>query len=154
MGRPMRCSKIPMQRLLSIWVIVLLFLCLLPGAGMQAQQDKWIALGSGAASRASSSAYIPADASKGTVCQIRFGVETSQLELEQVIIHFSNSQSMRVPSVQTITPNSSSTAIPLPGMRRSVSGVDIVYKIHNPAAPAPVLKLWGNVLAGDVVCPR
>jgi hypothetical protein len=153
-GKSMRDAKIPMQTLLLTCEIALLFLFFVPGIVMQAQQDKWIELGWGTASRASSSAYIPADASRGTVCQIRFAVQTSQLDLEQVIVHFSNSQSMRVASVQTLMPNSISTAIPLPGIRRSVAGVDILYKLHSPGAPAPVLKLSGNVLSGDDVCPR
>ena len=119
------------------------------------QQDKWLELGKGQVANASSSAFIPLDSNKGTVCALRLQQEGSGLEIEEIIVHFSNSQSMHLALPKTIELGGSdySRVVDLPGPRRSVRGVEIVYRLVDSGQAAPTVKLWGNTHPLADNCP-
>jgi hypothetical protein len=131
-------------------LLALLFLQVSPA---RAQQDKWLLLGQGRTTTASTGTYIPADASKGKVCAIRLVTYGGGLELDEVTVHFGNSQTIRLLAHHTIPANSSSPSIPLPGMRRTLSGIDIVYRPQNPRTGTPTtVNLLGRSTPGAANC--
>lgn len=150
-------SETSMKRLLARCGAVLLALWLAQNASSFAQQDKWLELGTGQASKVSSSAYLHSDTTKGTVCSLRFQVEGSGIEIDEITVHFGNSQTFHALSQMKLAPNtplSASPTLALPGVRRSVRGVDIVYKLADAGAVAPMINVWGNRLPGQIYCPK
>lgn len=109
-------------------------------------------LGEARTSAVTSSTYIPSDTAKGTLCAIRFKSEGGLLEVDHVTVHFGNSQTLQVAAKLNVNPDSYSPTVALPGIRRTVKGVDIVYKLLGKTPPT--VDLWGNALAGALVCPQ
>jgi hypothetical protein len=144
----------PMRKLFFLCSCALLTIAGLAGKHAEAQ-DQWLSLGEASTSTASTYTYIPADTGKGTFCAVRFKTEGGLVNVTQINVHFGNSQSMRI-----VTPNYSvdgnkfSPSIPLPGMRRTIKGVDVIYKLGSSPSTAPTMVLWGNVLANSVVCSK
>jgi len=72
-------------------------------------------------------------------------------------VHFGNGQTLHIVNQVTLTPNgplSDSPNISLPGNRRTVKGIDIVYKLPESDSVTPSLNLWGNTLPGQTYCPK
>ena len=136
--------------------VALLLLFVFHGLPASPQQDKWLELGKGQVSKASSSAFIPLDPNKGTVCALRFQQEGAGLQIEEMTVRFSNSHSLHVALPVTIKLGGTdySSSVGLPGTRRSVRGVEIVYKLLDPEQAAPIVKAWGNTLPLAGFCPR
>ncbi len=148
-------SESSMRKSLSTSICLLLLGFCFGVVRIQAQQDKWMQLGTARASSVSTSAYIPSDAGMGTVCALRFKVEDNKaIELHSVTVHFGNSQVMHYAVDYKISGDSYSPSLPLQGVRRTVKGVDVVYDRLPPGSPVPTIDLWGNGLIGDLVCPR
>lgn len=147
-------SQSRIQKLLSFVGSAWLASLLLGVFPASAQQEKWLFLGQGRTNTARTSAYIPADASKGKFCAIRLKIDGGGLELDEMTVHFGNSQTMHLLAHRTISSNSSSPSIPLPGMGRTVNGIDIVYhRSHDPRTGAPTtVNLWGNSTPGIANC--
>jgi hypothetical protein len=127
------------------------------GAFTFAQQDKWIQLGQGPVSKSSTSAFIPSDSGRGTVCALRLQVQGGGLEINEVTVHFGNGQTLHVVNRVILAPNSplsDSPKISLPGNRRTVKGVDVVYKLPDAASAIPSLNILGNTLPGQIYCPK
>jgi len=146
-----------MMKLLARFGAIVLVLAVAESASTLAQSDKWLQLGSGQASKASSSAYLRSDTGRGTVCSLRFQVEGSGIEIDEVTVHFGNSQTFHTMSQMKLapgTPLSASPTVALQGIRRTVKGVDIVYKLADPSMVAPTINLWGNTLPGQMYCPK
>jgi hypothetical protein len=95
---------------------------------------------------ASTGTYIPADTSKGSVCAIRLEVQGGWIELDELIVHFGSGQRMHLSTHYIIAGNSSSPSIPLPGMLRTVNGIDILYRHQKSNAGWSTVHLWGNTL--------
>src|ERR1035438_3339941 len=112
-------------------MVALIVLLAFHAPSANSQQDKWLDLGKGQVSKASSSSYIPLDTGKGTVCALRFQQQGAGLEIEQVNVRFGNSQSMHLSLQKTISLGGTdfSSSVHLGGNRRTVSGVEIVYKL-------------------------
>jgi hypothetical protein len=143
-----------MQKLLPECVFGFLVLLSFQVSVASVSGDKWLHLGEGKAMPGSTDAYIPADASKGTMCAIRLNIQGRGIELDEMTVHFGNSQRMHVSTLYIIPDNSSSPSIPLPGIRRTVNGIDIVYRLLDPKAAGPTVNLWGNALPGVVSCVK
>jgi hypothetical protein len=146
-----------MKRKLALYAAVFAVMFMAQSAFTFAQQDKWIQLGQGAVSKASTSAFIRSDSGKGTVCSLRLQAEGTGLQIYEVTVHFGNGQTLHVVNQVTLTANgplSDSPNISLPGNRRTVKGIDIVYKLPDPDAVVPSLNLWGNTLPGQIYCPK
>ena len=146
-------SQMPQSLRSSMVALLVLFVFHIAPASPQ--QDKWLELGKGQVASASSSAYIPLDSNKGKVCTLRLQQEGSGLEIEEMIVHFSNSQSIHLALPKTIKLGGSdySRAVDLPGPMRSVRGVEIVYRLMKPNQAAPTVKLWGNAFPLADNCP-
>lgn len=143
-----------MQKHLRIYGAALSILLLsFPGVSAFAQQSKWLQLGSGRTSAASTSAYIPSSTARGTVCAIRFVSQSGGFELDEVTVHFGNSQTLHISTHSTVAGNSPSQAISLRGEPRTVKGVDIVYRRLEPKAAGSNVELWGNAISGTDTCP-
>jgi hypothetical protein len=145
--------RLPMRKLSSICATGLVI-----GSaafnGRAFAEDKWMPLGEARTSSVSTSAYIPADTAKGTICSIRFKTGSGSLEVNQLTVHFGNSQTMHMATDLKFSSDVSSLSIALPGMRRTVKGVDIVYVRPDSAATAPTVYLSGNALVGNLICPK
>jgi hypothetical protein len=74
--------------------------------------------------------------------------------VNQLTVHFGNSQTMHMATDLKFSSDVSSLSIALPGMRRTVKGVDIVYVRPDSAATAPTVYLSGNALVGNLICPK
>jgi hypothetical protein len=146
-----------MKRKLALYAAVFAVMGIAQSASTFAQQDKWIQLGQGAVSRSSTSAFIRSDSGRGTVCSLRLQAQGSGLEIHEVTVHFGNGQTLHIVNQVTLTPNgplSDSPNISLPGNRRTVKGIDIVYKLPGADSVIPSLNLWGNTLPGQTYCPK
>lgn len=125
------------------------------GAGnAAAQQGSWIELGVGSASRISTSAYIPGNTGKGTVCSIRLKLDGAGVELNGLTVHFGNGQTMRFVVDDKVGPDSTSKTSSLPGPPRTVRGLDIVYSLQDKSLPPPAIHLWGYSMPNVDGCPR
>ena len=156
MDVPMNSMQKSKKKLFVLLSAAVLVLCATHSVPVYAQ-DKWLQLGEGQASMVSSSAYIRSDTAKGTVCALRLQVEGSGLEVDEITVHFGNSQTLHVVNQIKLganAPLSSMQSIPLPGPRRTIKGIDIVYKIPDPGVPVPLVKLWGNSLPTALYCPK
>ena len=120
------------------------------------QQDKWLELGKGQVSKVSSSAFIPLDAGKGTVCALRFQQVGAGLEIDEMTVRFSNSQSMHIalPVAIKLGGSDYSPSVHLPGNRRNVRGLEIVYRLMDADQPTPTESVSGNLLPGQPYCPK
>jgi len=118
------------------------------------QQSTWRALGSGKTSVVNTSTYIVADGLKESVCAIRFEVTGESVELNEITVHFSNSQSMRLVRHTDVGNNSVSPTFTLPVSRRQVRAVELVYSRQVEAGGGSSIKMWGEVLPGEGDCPR
>lgn len=141
---------------LTLWNIGLLTLLLLAAVGSaSAQQGSWIELGVGSASKISTSAYIPGNTGKGTVCSIRLKLDgAGGIELNGLTVHFGNGQTMRFVVDDKVGPDSTSKTSSLPGPPRTVRGLDIVYSLQDKKLPPPAIHLWGYSMPNVDGCPR
>jgi hypothetical protein len=135
-------------------VSVLLVLWMMASLEGVSQQGTWRPLGSGRTSEANTSTYIVAEGLSQTVCAIRFEVTGESLGLNEVTVHFSNSQSMHLIRHSEVGNNSVSPTFTLPGVRRQVKGVELVYSRQVGAGGGSSIKVWGEVLPGEGDCPR
>ena len=119
-----------------------------------AVQDAWIRLGAQRASAASQLTFVPTDPTKGTVCALRFRVGGASIDVHELTVHFSNHQSMHIAREIKMASNTNSTAVPLPGVRRKVSGVELLYTLPDTTLPPPDVEIWGDTMAGLNYCPR
>lgn len=133
-----------------------LALLLLAGVCMQAaaQQYKWIALGDARLNAKGTTAFIPVDTGKGTFCSIRFKTQGGTVGLDQVIVHFGNSQALHVSTNFSFSDESYSPSVALPGNPRTIKGIELIYKLNGQQTIVPTVDLWGGSLAGVLVCPR
>lgn len=131
-----------------------LFLAFASGThAAQAQQEHWLNLGASRLIGASTESMIQADTSRGTVCAIR--LHTSQaINLQQATIHFSNHQSMRVPLEAHLGADSYTRVLSLPGTRRRVESVSLIYERPSSPDAVPEVRIWGDTLPGMTYCPR
>jgi hypothetical protein len=146
-----------MRRKLALYATVFAVMAMAQSASTFAQQDKWIQLGQGSVSGSSTSAFIRSDSGRGTVCALRLQVQGSGLEIHEVTVYFGNGQTLHVVNQVILTPNSplsDSPKISLPGNRRTVKGIDVVYKLPNSGSVIPSVNLLGNTLPGQNYCPK
>ncbi len=119
-----------------------------------AVQDAWIRLGEQRTSTAMTSTMVPTNSTKGTVCAVRLRAIGAPLDIAEITVHFSNHQSLHFSKEINLAGNSDSIPFNLPGIRRRVSGVDVLYKIPNPTLPAPDVEIWGDTMPGFNYCPH
>jgi hypothetical protein len=143
-----------MYRMVSKYGLAFLFLWMTISREGVSQQLSWHELGSGKTSVASTSTYVVADGMKEAVCAIRFEVEGESVALEEITVHFTNSQSMRFLRHFDVGNNTVSPTFTLPGIRRQVRGVDLVYSRRAGTAVGSSIRIWGEVLPGGGDCPR
>jgi hypothetical protein len=144
-----------MKNNFAVCSIGLLALSIFHSAPASAQQDKWLELGVGKASKVSTSAYIPSNAAKGPVCGIRLQLEGPGIELDGLTVHFGNGQTMHVTAYDKVGSDSTSKSTSLPGPPRTVRGVDVIYRLQNRTAQAPEIHLWGDFFPSTVLaCSR
>ena len=132
--------------LLALWAMV--------SSECASQESTWRLLGSGKTSVDNTSTYIVAEGIKQPVCAIRFEVTGETVALDEVKVHFSNSQSMRLVRHSDVGNNSVSPTFALPGIRRQVRAVELVYTRQEGAGGGSGIRIWGEVLPGEGDCPR
>ena len=132
---------------------LLLFAALAAPKPSSAQQDRWLHLGQSNLIQVSTEAFVPANSARPTVCSVRMQ-SVEPVEVQQVTVHFTNHQSQRIPVHMVLSGVGYSQSLNLPGTRRKVSGVSLVYTLPTPGATVPEVHLWGNELLGAKYCPR
>lgn len=122
-----------------------------------AQQMEWVELGTGKASTASTSTYIPSDSAKGPVCAVRLQLQGPGFEVEALTVHFANGQSMHFSMDDKVGKDGATKVTVLPGQPRAVRGLDVVYRRLDPMLPVPTIDLMGGTIVNVAtvgVCPR
>jgi hypothetical protein len=118
-----------------------------------AQQEQWLRLGGARLIGTSTEAMIPADSTRGTVCAIRLQ-STLPLDVQGIAIHFSNHQSMQLSLQDRINAEGFSRVVALPGTRRRVQSISLIYTRPTSPNAVPEIQIWGNPLPGMNYCTR
>ena len=115
-----------------------------PKASAKLEAEGWTLLGKEQANRKGDSDRITADPSKKGVKELRLVVEGGPVELESMTVTFRNDKEFKPNVKQSLSANSATAPIDLPGERRNVKHVDLTYRTGAKGAGKATVMVYGR----------
>lgn len=113
-----------------------------PAHHRSSSNAEWEKLGQGTANGRNDHDVVTIGRSEGTFRAIRFKVRNSNIEMRDVVIHFTDG-TVYSPSTRTVfTEGTTSNTIDLPGGRRTIQSVNFRYSDSSGSGDG-VVEVWG-----------
>lgn len=131
-------------RCFALALLVVLMVADLSAHTVAARPGTWELLGRRKVNYAADRDVIPVTARDGTFRKLQLRVKGAPIDLTRAVVHYANGQTQELNIRQRVPAGGQTRVLDLPGTRRVITKVVLIYDTRNRARHRATVELWGR----------